>query len=151
VLTAAARCGERDISACRIVVDPSVLGGRLCQHRAMSPTVLVVDDHASFRAAATALLESEGFTVVGGAGDGDEALEQVGALGPDVVLLDVQLPGIDGFEVARRLAALAVPPVVLLISSRSASEYGDRVTRSPARGFLDKQALSGAAIARLLR
>jgi DNA-binding NarL/FixJ family response regulator len=117
----------------------------------MSPTVLVVDDHASFRAAATALLEAEGFTVVGGAGDGAEALAQVGALRPDVVLLDVQLPGVDGFEVARRLAALAAPPAVLLISSRAAAEYGDQVARSPARGFLDKRALSGAALTRLLR
>ena len=116
----------------------------------MRPTVLVVDDHASFRAAATALLEAEGFTVVGGAGDGDEALSQVGTLRPDVVLLDVQLPGIDGFEVARRLAALAVPPAVLLISSRAAAEYGDQVARSPARGFLDKRALSGAALTRLM-
>lgn len=117
----------------------------------MSPTVLVVDDHAPFRAAAAALLEAEGFTVVGGAGDGDEALAQVRALRPDVVLLDVQLPGIDGFEIARRLAALAVPPAVLLVSSRAAAEYGDRVATSPARGFLDKRALSGAALTRLLR
>src|SRR5215217_3346025 len=114
-----------------VVAGPSVVGAGLCQHRAMSPTVLVVDDHASFRAAASALLEAEGYTVVGGAGDGDEALTQVGALRPDVVLLDVQLPGIDGFEVARRLAALAA--------------------RSPARGFLDKRALSGAALTRLLQ
>jgi CheY-like chemotaxis protein len=117
----------------------------------MRPTVLVVDDHASFRAAATALLESEGFTVVGGAGDGDEALAQVGALRPDVVLLDVQLPGIDGFEVARRLATLAAPPAVLLISSRVAAEYGDQVASAPVRGFLDKQELSGPALTRLLR
>jgi CheY-like chemotaxis protein len=128
-----------------------VLAVRLCQHRAMNPTVLVVDDHASFRAAASALLEAEGFIVVGGAGDGDEALAQVEALRPDVVLLDVQLPGMDGFEVARRLATLAEPPAVLLISSRGAPEYGDQVARSPARGFLDKRALSGAALTRLLQ
>lgn len=117
----------------------------------MSPTVLVVDDHASFRAAATALLAAEGFTVVGGAGDGDEAMAQVRMLHPDVVLLDVQLPGMDGFEVARRLAALAAPPAVLLVSSRAAVEYGDEVARSPARGFLDKSTLSGAELTRLLR
>ena len=116
----------------------------------MNPTVLVVDDHASFRDAASALLEAEGFIVVGGAGDGDEALAQVGALCPDVVLLDVQLPGMDGFEVARRLAALAVPPAVLLISSRAAAEYGDQVAGAPVRGFLDKQALSGPVLTRLL-
>ena len=117
----------------------------------MSPTVLVVDDHPSFRAAARSLLEADGFTVVGEACDGDEALAQTAALRPDVVLLDVQLPGTDGFEVARRLAAMDLPPVVLLISSRTAAAYGDRIVRAPVRGFLDKQALSGAALTRLLR
>lgn len=117
----------------------------------MSPTVLVVDDHLSFCAAATALLEDEGFTVLGRAGDGDEALAQVDVLHPDVVLLDVQLPGADGFAVARRLAALCCPPAVVLISSRAAADFGDQVGRSPVRGFLDKWALSGAELTRLLR
>ncbi len=113
--------------------------------------MLVVDDHAWFRIAVSALLGAEGYTVVGEAADGDEALAMTGALSPDVVLLDVQLPGVDGFEVARRLAALAAPPVVLLISSRTAADYGDQVARSPARGFLDKSSLTGAALTALLR
>ena len=131
--------------------DHDVEAGSLCQHRVVSATVLVVDDHAWFRTAVSALLGAEGFTVVGEAGDGDEAVAMTGLLHPDVVLLDVQLPGIDGFEVARRLAALGSPPAVLLISSRTASDYGDQVARSPARGFLDKGSLSGAALTRLLR
>ena len=113
--------------------------------------MLVVDDHAWFRSAVSALLGAEGFTVVGEAADGEQALALTGALHPDVVLLDVQLPGPDGFEVARRLAALAPPPVVLLVSSRTASDYGDQVARSPARGFLDKRSLSGPALGRMLR
>jgi CheY-like chemotaxis protein len=131
--------------------DHDVDGVELCQHRVVSATVLVVDDHAWFRTAVSALLGAEGFSVVGEAGDGEEALTMVGLLHPDVVLLDVQLPGIDGFEVARRLAALGSPPVVLLISSRTASDYGDDVALSPARGFIDKGSLSGAALTRLLR
>ena len=131
--------------------DHDDLADRLCQHRLVSPTVLVVDDHAGFRTAVSALLGAEGFTVVGEAVDGDQALAMTGVLHPDVVLLDVQLPGLDGFEVARRLADLASPPVVLLVSSRTASDYGERVARSPARGFLEKRALSGAALARLIR
>jgi DNA-binding NarL/FixJ family response regulator len=114
------------------------------------PTVLVVDDHAWFRAAATALLEAEGFTVVGEAGNGNDALSEAERLRPQVVLLDIQLPGTDGFEVARRLASTDSPPADLLLSSRSSAEYGDRVARSPARGCLEKRSLSGAAVTRLL-
>ena len=63
-------------------------------------SVLIVDDHPSFRATARVLLESEGFDVVGEAEDGSSALEAVAALHPQIVLLDVQLPDLDGFEVA---------------------------------------------------
>lgn len=116
----------------------------------MSPTVLVVDDHASFRAAAGALLRAEGFTVVGEAADGAEALAQVGRLHPQLVLLDVQLPDQDGFSVAERLAALPSAPVVLLVSSRREADYGDRVARSAARGFVEKRWLSGPVLLELL-
>ena len=67
-------------------------------------TIVVVDDHPTFRATACALLEAEGFVVVGEAADGRSALEVIERLAPDVVLLDVQLPDIDGFEVAARVA-----------------------------------------------
>lgn len=120
-----------------------------CDDVAMT-TVLIVDDHASFRASARALLSAEGFEVVGEAEDGELAVEEIERLRPDVVLLDVQLPGIDGFEVANRVAANGARPDIILTSSRDAGDYGDLVTLSPARGFVPKDELSGAAIAALL-
>ena len=93
----------------------------------MTRTVLIVDDHPSFRATARALLESEGFDVVGEAKDGREALEQAELLQPEVVLLDVQLPDTTGFDVARALAhSNGGSPAIVLVSSRDASDYGDR-------------------------
>jgi DNA-binding NarL/FixJ family response regulator len=114
-------------------------------------TVLIVDDHEPFRESATALLGAEGFEVVGGVGEGAAALAAVERLRPEVVLLDVQLPDVDGFVVAERLAVLANPPQVVLISSRDASAYGPRVRASAARGFLAKRELSGASLAALVR
>jgi len=113
-------------------------------------TVLIVDDHAGFRESARALLEAEGFNVLGGAADGTAAITQVARLRPDVVLLDVQLPGLDGFAVAERLAATPQPPHVVLISSRDATAYGPRIAAAPVRGFLAKRELSGAALASLV-
>ena len=86
-------------------------------------TVLIVDDHAAFRAGARALLEVDGFDVVGEAADGESAIEQARRLRPEVVLLDVQLPGIDGFAVAERLAAEPFAPAVVLISSRARGAF----------------------------
>jgi DNA-binding NarL/FixJ family response regulator len=114
------------------------------------PTVLIVDDHDGFRSSAATLLESEGFSVVGAVADGASALAAVARLRPEVVLLDVQLPDLDGFAVAHRLAELAEPPLVVLISSRDAAGYGARVAETPARGFLAKRELSGAALAALV-
>jgi DNA-binding NarL/FixJ family response regulator len=113
-------------------------------------TVLVVDDHAGFRHFARHLLEATGVAVVGEAEDGRTALDAAVALRPCVVLLDVMLPDLDGFAVAERLAALAVPPAVVLTSSRDPQEYGERLSRSSARGFIRKDDLSGAAIERLV-
>lgn len=84
--------------------------------------------------------------VVGSAGSGEEAVSEVMRLGPDVVLLDIQLPGLDGFATAERLAALADPPAVILISSRARSSYGPRIEHAPVRGFLAKQELSGESL-----
>ena len=116
----------------------------------MGHTVLIVDDHADFRASARALLEAEGWDVVGVAAFGGEAVEAVALLRPQVVLLDVQLPGEDGIEVAKRLAETVDPPIVVLISSRDAAAYGARLLASPARGFIPKNALSGEALASFL-
>jgi DNA-binding NarL/FixJ family response regulator len=116
----------------------------------MGPTVLIVDDHPSFRSLARALLETEGFTVVGEAEDGATAIAAVEALRPAVVLLDVQLPDLDGFEVAERLASRADAPAVVLVSTRTAAAYGVRLETTSARGFISKTSLSGAALAALV-
>jgi DNA-binding NarL/FixJ family response regulator len=114
-------------------------------------TVLIVDDHPSFRANARALLLAEGYDVVGEAIDGESAIAAAEALQPDVVLLDVQLPDLDGFEVSERLTSSGNGPVVVLVSSRDISDYGSLVTASGARGFVPKAELTGDSIARLLR
>jgi DNA-binding NarL/FixJ family response regulator len=117
----------------------------------MATSVLIVDDHDGFRVFARALLSSEGFEVVGEAGDGASALRAVEQLDPDVVLLDVQLPDLDGFEVAARLAVDEAPPAVVLVSTRHASSYRRRLAETSARGFISKGDLSGAALAAVLQ
>ena len=109
----------------------------------VGPRVLIVDDHPSFRASARVLLEAEGFDVVGEAADGAQAITEAGRLRPEVVLLDVQLPDIDGFDVAARLTGADDAPTVILVSSRDGSDFGPLVTRSGARGFVPKAELSG--------
>jgi DNA-binding NarL/FixJ family response regulator len=105
--------------------------------------ILIVDDHAAFRRQARALLESEGLEVVGEAADGREAVEAVRGLGPEIVLLDIGLPG--------QLANEPAPPRVVLVSSREATTYGTRIDDSPAAGFIQKDDLSAAAIGAVLR
>ncbi len=116
----------------------------------MRPTVLIVDDHPAFRSLARALLESEGFAVVGEAEDGAGAIAAVESLRPAIVLLDVQLPDLDGFEVAESLARRHDAPSVVLVSTRTAAAYGVRLETTPARGFISKTSLSGAALAALV-
>jgi len=113
-------------------------------------SVLIVDDHPSFRASARALLEAEGFDVVGEAADGESAIEAAGDLHPDVVLLDVQLPDVSGFQVASQLTSNGSEVSVVLVSSRDGSDYGPLVEESGARGFVPKGELTGARIAALL-
>ena len=108
--------------------------------------LLIVDDHEDFRRSAETLLELEGFDVVGIAEDGLSALSAVEALRPDVVLLDVQLPGMDGFEVVRRLQARQEQTRVVLISSRDSSAYASELVAAPVLGFVAKSELSGAAL-----
>jgi DNA-binding NarL/FixJ family response regulator len=114
-------------------------------------TVLIVDDHDGFRRDARALLEADGFEVVGEAADGESAIAEAQRLRPLLVLLDIQLPDTDGFEVSAKLAETADPPAVVLTSSREASAYRRRLADSPARGFVAKSELSGEALAALLR
>ncbi len=116
----------------------------------MRRTVLIVDDHPSFRATARLLLEADGWTVLGEAADGDGGLAAARELRPDLVLLDVNLPGLDGFAVSARLAGEHDAPAVVLVSSRDAGDFGPLVGRSGARGFVSKADLSGAALRRLV-
>jgi DNA-binding NarL/FixJ family response regulator len=116
----------------------------------MGMTVLIVDDHPSFRASARELLEAEGYVIVGEAENGAAALAAVAELKPDLVLLDVQLPDMDGFQVAKQLCKLANPPAVVLTSSRDSADYGSCIQVCGASGFVPKADLSGAAIAALL-
>jgi DNA-binding NarL/FixJ family response regulator len=113
-------------------------------------TILIIDDHASFRAQARAVLVADGFTVVGEAVDGRSGLEVARVLRPDFVLLDIGLPDIDGLAVANAFADDAAAPLVVLTSTREASEYGGRLKASRALGFIAKDELSGAAILALV-
>ena len=116
----------------------------------MALSLLIVDDHAGFRGSAYRLLSDHGFDVTGQAEDGESALAQVRRLRPDVVLLDVQLPGMDGFEVALRLSRQVCAPRVVLTSSRDGAEYGERLRRAPVLGFIPKHELSGPALAAIV-
>jgi DNA-binding NarL/FixJ family response regulator len=110
--------------------------------------VLIVDDHASFRGSATTLLRSEGYDVGGEAETGTEAVRLADELKPDLVLLDVQLPDLDGFEVTALLLELDEPPEVVLTSSRD--DYAAAVVGTGALGFVPKDALSGKTLDALL-
>jgi DNA-binding NarL/FixJ family response regulator len=116
----------------------------------MAATVLIVDDHPSFRAAARRLLELEGYEVVGEAEDGLSAIAAARMLQPDFILLDVQLPDLNGFEVAQRLSGDAAAPQIVLTSSRDSSDYGPCLASTPACGFVPKAELSAAGIADIL-
>jgi len=117
----------------------------------MAATVLVVDDHPTFRRFACRMLEQAGFTVVGEAEGCSEALERAGALRPQAVLLDVVLPDGSGLDVAARLSRSFDGMLVVLTSSRSRSDFGAALDDVPAAGFIPKSSLSGAAFAELLR
>jgi DNA-binding NarL/FixJ family response regulator len=116
----------------------------------MPTTVLIVDDHPSFRATARAILQADGFDVIGEADTGAGGLRCAKELRPDIVLLDVQLPDFDGFEVASRLTGNGGGPRVVLTSSRDASDFGPLVAQSGALGFVPKAELSGAALRAVL-
>lgn len=131
-------------------VRPDASQGASCDDQAVLRTLLIVDDHEQFRRTARALLEAEGFDVVGEAGDGRTAIAAAQRLVPEIVLLDVQLPDMDGFEVARLLAASELAPAIVLTSTRDASSYRHRLVGTPARGFVPKSELDGATIAKLV-
>jgi DNA-binding NarL/FixJ family response regulator len=116
----------------------------------MPTTILIVDDHPEFRRSARSLLSAEGFEVVGDAVDGVGALAAARLLRPQVVLLDVQLPDLDGFEVAEVMAARDPSLSIILISSRDVAAYGPQLEGAPVRGFIPKSRLDGASIRELM-
>ncbi len=120
-------------------------------NRVVAITVLIVDDHPSFRISARRVLEDAGYEVVGEAQDGESGLAAARALRPAVVLLDVGLPDIDGFDVAVEISRDDHAPAVVLTSSRDGSDFEGMFADCGARGFLAKAELSGRALAALLR
>nr|UXN28646.1 response regulator transcription factor [Curtobacterium flaccumfaciens] len=104
-------------------------------------TIVLVDDQGAVRAGFRVILESEpGFRVVGEAADGAGAVEAVQQLRPDVVCLDVQMPGVDGLEAARRIAALPDPPAVLILTTFDSDDALFQALEAGASGFLLKNA-----------
>ena len=116
----------------------------------MPRRVLIVDDNAGFRAALGRLLAPRGFAVVAEAATGEDGVEQARVHRPDLAIVDVQLPGIDGFAVAEQLARLDPALPVVLTSSLDRADLGGLVEESPARGFVAKAELSARAIEELL-
>lgn len=101
--------------------------------------VLIVDDQLPFREAARMVVEmTDGFEVAGEAVNGEEAVEMVVALRPDLVLMDVQMPGIDGVEATRRIMLLAGAPHVLVMSTHESESYESPALAAGAIGFLPK-------------
>jgi DNA-binding NarL/FixJ family response regulator len=113
-------------------------------------TLVIVDDSADFLVSASAMLAEEGFDVLAGISDATQVVAEVRRLGPAVVLVDVQMPLLDGFQIADQLAKLARPPMVVLISSREAESYGADLRAAPVRGFISKWELSGRALASMV-
>ena len=112
--------------------------------------MLIVDDNSAFRAAARQLLERAGFVVVAEAGDGVEGLRAAKEYTPDLAVVDVQLPDLDGFELAERLRVFASAPEVILTSNLDWTDFGALVDSSSALGFIPKAELSAPAIDALL-
>lgn len=115
------------------------------------PRTVLIDDNSRFRAAARKVLEAAGYDVVAEAGDGESGVAVVTASAPDFALVDVQLPGIDGFEVTRRLIEAGFESPIVPISSRDRSDFGSLVEASGASGFVPKDELSAESLAALPR
>lgn len=116
----------------------------------MTVRVLVVDDQRPFRVAASAVLRTTpGFELVGEADSGEEALDQVAALGPDLVLMDISMPGIGGVEATRRLTALPAHPVVFFCSTYAASDLPAEAAEAGAAAYLSKADLGADLLTRL--
>jgi DNA-binding NarL/FixJ family response regulator len=111
-------------------------------------SVLIVDDHESFRRVAVSVVQAtEGFAVVGIAGSGEESLEAAEQLRPDLVLMDVNLPGIDGIEATRRLRAGRGGPIVVLLSTYDEADLDARAAQCGAAAYVTKSAFGSQWLA----
>jgi DNA-binding NarL/FixJ family response regulator len=111
-------------------------------------SVLIVDDHESFRRVARSVVDAtDGFTVAATAASGEESIEAVERLRPDLVLMDVNLPGIDGIEATRRLGTLSPSPVVVLLSSYDEGEIDGSVAQCGAAAYVAKSAFGPERLA----
>jgi DNA-binding NarL/FixJ family response regulator len=131
-----------------LALMPVAIGGGMVG--CVGPRVLIVDDHEGFRKMARLLLARAGYDVVGEADDGASAISAARAMRPDVILLDIQLPDIDGFEVARALGPYGIDENIILVSRRDAADYGRRIRASGVLGFIAKADVSGTNIRSLL-
>ena len=116
----------------------------------MAVRVLIVDDHESFRSAAKAVvLGTDGFEVAGEAADGEASVEAAGSLRPDIVLMDVNLPGISGIEATRQIRSALPRVIVLLLSARDTNEFDRAAEDCGAAGYLAKAHLSPEQLSEL--
>ena len=113
------------------------------------PDLLLIEDDEAIAELIVWHFAREGFSVRQ-TPDGEQALVLVEERVPDIVLLDIQLPGIDGFAVAERLARLPAPPAVVLVSTRDEDAYRQRLSETPALGFVNKSDFSGRALAAIV-
>jgi DNA-binding NarL/FixJ family response regulator len=115
----------------------------------MGVRVLIVDDLASFRSAARAVVQSTpGFEVAGEVASGEESIDRARALRPELVLMDVSLPGIDGPEATRQIVADVPEAVVLLLSARDPGDVGSLAADCGAAAYLAKSTFSSESLAR---
>lgn len=119
-----------------------------CQHNVMEPVrVLIVDDQKPFREASRMVVEmTDGFEVVGEAENGEQAVDLAAGVQPDLVLMDVQMPGIDGIEATRRIMKLNIPPRVLVMSTHESGSYEAPAIAAGAIAFLPKSEFSMEAL-----
>jgi two-component system response regulator EvgA len=141
-------CRIRGVTCSECVLARMLASRARVMMTGMCLRVVIVDDHARFRAQAAELLELERFAVVGGADTGAGGVELTRRLTPDIVLLDVGLPDVDGFDLVSAMHATGA--AVVLTSSRSSRDYGHRVADSGADGFIGKADLTGDALRSLL-